>query len=153
MLAVVVQCLSWSTENSHWVARVFWYWCILLDVFAIGISSQQLSILEYLQAGDEQFLQRKPLLGMLVREKDRQQYPDMKMIWVWECPMSLLVYSMTLFIVAVTVHVSYPLINDPAWEEDSKIATAYLIVLGINCLNIVYCSFWIYRRMPRYGDN
>lgn len=117
MLAVDVQCLSWDTENRHWVVHAFWYWCIVLDVFAIGISSQQLSILQYLKVCEAH---QNPLLDMIVKDGNEGKHPDSKMVYVWECPMMLLVHSMILFIIAVSVHVCYPLINDPGWGVDSK---------------------------------
>ncbi|KAL3413053.1 hypothetical protein V8F44DRAFT_488466 [Aspergillus fumigatus] len=86
MLAVDAQCLSWPTENRHWMGRAFWYWCIVLDVFSIGISSQQLSILQYIQACN---LDHSPLLGMIVKENSEGKYPDSNMVYVWECPMML----------------------------------------------------------------
>lgn len=110
MLAVDAQCLSWPTENRHWMGRAFWYWCTVLDVFSIGISSQQLSILQYIQACN---LDHSPLLGMIVKENSEGKYPDSNMVYVWECLMMLLVHSMVFFIVAVSVHVCYPLISDP----------------------------------------
>lgn len=119
MLAVDAQCLSWPTENRHWMGRAFWYWCIVLDVFSIGISSQQLSILQYIQACN---LDHSPLLGMIVKENSEGKYPDSNMVYVWECPMMLLVHSMVFFIVAVSVHVCYPLISDPGFGVDSKVS-------------------------------
>lgn len=145
MLAVDAQCLSWPTENRHWMGRAFWYWCIVLDVFSIGISSQQLSILQYIQACN---LDHSPLLGMIVKENSEGKYPDSNMVYVWECPMMLLVHSMVFFIVAVSVHVCYPLISDPGFGVDSKIASVYIAVLAVNLLNLLYCSYWIYRRLP-----
>ncbi|KAJ6023778.1 hypothetical protein N7540_004575 [Penicillium herquei] len=101
MLAVDAQCLSWDKKNRHWVAHAFWYWCIVLDVFAIGISSQQLSILQYLKFYEAH---QTPLLDMIVKDGNEGKRPDSKMVYVWECPMMLLIHSMVLFTIAVSVH-------------------------------------------------
>lgn len=119
MLAVDVQCLSWPTEDRHWMARAFWYWCTVLDVFAIGISSQQLSILQYLRAHEAH---DNVLLDMIVKDGSEEKHTDLNMVYVWECPMMLLVHSMNLFIFAVSVHVCFPLINGPRWGVDSKVS-------------------------------
>ncbi|OJJ00747.1 hypothetical protein ASPVEDRAFT_40283 [Aspergillus versicolor CBS 583.65] len=145
MLAVDVQCLSWPTEDRHWTARAFWYWCTVLDVFAIGMSSQQLSILQYLESCE---VHHNLLLDMIAKDSKEGKHTDSNMVYVWECPMMLLVHSMILFIVAVSVHVSYPLINGPRWGFDSKIASVYLVALGMNFFNLLYCSYWIYKKMP-----
>lgn len=150
IVALVIGCFSWpDIRDHHWTARAFWYSCISLDVIAIGLATQQTTILESIDHDMDQTGTLVETLGaMLVVGDQPNQEPNWMMIGVWQAPLMLLNYSIILFFVALTIHVCDAFVQERGWGDASKVCafswnTSSTDNTVIDCFCVPYCSrFW-----------
>ena len=92
--------------------------------------------------------------------------PRWKMVFVWQCPVMFLAYSMLLYLLGLTIYVCTPLIRSDPWAGPSDVcnelfakchprliftansqrqaAIIYLVVSFLTMLAYLFCSYWIY---------
>jgi hypothetical protein len=93
-----------------------------LDVIAIGLATQQTTILESIDHDmDQTGTSVEPLGAMLVVGDQPNQEPNWMMIGVWQAPLMLLNYSIILFFVALTIHVCDAFVQERGWGDASKV--------------------------------
>lgn len=146
--ALTVTIFSWpSITATLWVARGLWYSTLFLSIMALVASTQETTLLDsmgltksHLEINSE-ILQR--ILSLLLapkgpsRTKDKTDVgleegilrdvagrrPSWIMLFIWQCPSMLMSYSWVLFVAALTLHVTTPLIERHPWGGPSKVST------------------------------
>ena len=91
-----------------------------------------------------------------------QWKPRWKLIFIWQCPIMFMSYSVCSFIAGLTLFVCSPLVHGDHWSTDSyvritpsavinpkllnstKIAVVYLVTGAITTGVFIFASFWIY---------
>ncbi|KAK4224828.1 hypothetical protein QBC38DRAFT_370112, partial [Podospora fimiseda] len=68
------------------------------------------------------------------------------MIFTWQAPMMLMAYSITAFIIGLTVYITTPL-----YDGGRQAAIVYLVACGLAGLVFVWCSFWAYKFVDLQG--
>ncbi len=156
----------------------------MLSILGILVAAQQVAVLTLLgepkvSRASGHIRRYRPLLLAEVgeREFDVRPYSDgssrsnwgprWKMVFIWQCPMMFLSYSVCFFLAGLTLYVCTPLIRGAQWSEGvnvsrwcflfdllvgeeadfnglSKIAVVYLAVVAIAGSAFLLCAFWIY---------
>ena len=86
--------------------------------------------------------------------------PRWKMVFIWQCPIMFLSYSVCLFLAGLTLFVCTPLIKGEKWDTASdvrfspligtrlltyiQVAVVYLATVAFAGSTFVFASFWIY---------
>ena len=120
---IVTSSFSWNgVDNSYWLAPALWYCSLLLAILGILISSQQIAVLDILglphPTGDirksEEESTRKNIKRflplMLSKDHLGQWQPRWKMVFLWQCGIMFLSYSVTSYLLGLTLYICSPLI-------------------------------------------
>lgn len=155
----------------------------MLSILGILVAAQQVAVLTLLGVPSASrasgcIRHYRPLLLAEVgeRESNVRPYsegnsrgiwrPRWKMVFIWQCPMMFMSYSVCFFLAGSTLYVCTPLIRGAQWSEGvnvsrcflfdllfgeeadfnglSKIAVVYLAVVAIAGSAFLVCAFWIY---------
>ena len=133
MATIVTSSFSWSEAyNSFWLAAGLWYCSLFLAIFGILVASQQIAVLDILglphPTGNvtklEEDVARKKverfLPLMLTRTRRGAWEIRWKMVFVWQCGIQFLSYSIFSYIIGLTLYVCSPLIQGE-WGEQAKV--------------------------------
>lgn len=141
LAGAVIGSFSWFTvENSIWGASACWYSSLVFSILGILLSAQQIAVLKIVgevPAGDgphsRNSIERyKPLLIESPRVKPRAQSlskdkplwrPKRSMVFVWQCPIMFMSYSVCLFLAGLTLLVITPLVKlgERGWSAGAKV--------------------------------
>lgn len=133
---------SWnSVSNSYWLASTLWYCSLVLSILDILISAQQIAVLDLL---DTRQNEKKPAsvrmrvrryLPLLLTKVPPQSSaagfdensigewrPRWKMVFIWQCSIMFLAYSVTLYLAGLTVFICTPLIRRETWSTGSNVS-------------------------------
>lgn len=175
--------------DSYWLASAFWYCSLVLSILAILTSAQQIGVLDLL---DSRQTDRKPASARLrVRrylplmltevpprnngagydENDIGEWrPRWKMVFTWQCSIMFLAYSVTFYLVGLTIFICTPLIRRDTWSTGSnvstsrprqvsleeltniKVAVIFLVMSAVAGAIFIFCSFWIYHYIDLEDD-
>lgn len=165
----------------------------MLSILGILLASQQIAVLNFLghipAEADTTFATTTldkyiPLLlvqqnpGTAVRLGERgnglwhstQWAPRQIMVFVWQCPIMFMSYSVCLFLLGLTLAVATPLIRlrEQGWSTDAnvcltslkallvlmctQIAVFYLVTVGAAGALFVLSSFWVYHFVDINAD-
>jgi hypothetical protein len=144
--AAVIGSFSWTAvSTSFWLCSAFWYCSLVFAIFGILLSAGQTAVLDLLgpprtftesestaaQADIRRYL---PLmLTELRKHRDEAETqagtagvgiwkPRWKMVFTWQCPMMFMSYSVTSFLLGLTMFVCTPLIQGEAWSTESDVS-------------------------------
>ncbi|PSN65407.1 hypothetical protein BS50DRAFT_496770 [Corynespora cassiicola Philippines] len=155
LAAAPIGAFSWTTiEEAHWLTPGFWYGSLIMSILGILISASEVTVLHILGPLPTTGRQRKAIavLGrytsMLLSKEGRSSSKYVarkKMIFVWQCPLMFMSYSVCGFLAGLTTLVCTPLWNrHKDWNDRCNIAVMYLTICGISGAAFVFSSFWIY---------
>ena len=166
--------------DSYWLTSTFWYCSLVLSILGILLSAQQIAVLDLLgeprSHGSRDTIANEagrylPLMLMEVKQSRRADSdigvwkPRWKMVFIWQCPIMFLSYSVCLFLLGLTILVCTPLIRGGGWSTDynvreatfnlcnlivqastdlGKVAIIYLAITAAASGTFVFCSFWVY---------
>lgn len=193
LAAATIGSFSWSAiVDAYWLASAFWYSSLILSICGILLAAQQIAVLQLLgkpptqtysgfpeKADVRRFL---PLMLSEVRARGSRTdsvcdsnsvgewKPRWKMVFVWQCPIMFLSYSVCLFLAGLTLFVCTPLIKGDAWNSASdvrnlthhrcysaltiqQIAVVYLATAASALAIFVFASFWIYHYVDLDHDS
>ena len=143
LAAAVIGSFSWATlGQAYWVASALWYSSLILSILGILISAQQVTVLDLLGAqprtdsSSERIRFVRRYLSFILRE-DRSQAagndPDRlsgigawsvrwKMVFIWQCPVMFMAYSVCAYLAGLTIYVCTPFIRGDPWGAGSKVS-------------------------------
>ncbi len=133
---------SWNTvSDSYWLASTFWYCSLVLSILAILISAQQIGVLDLLDSRqiDKQLasvrLRVRRYLPLLLTEVPPRSSPAgydengigewrprWKMVFIWQCSIMFLAYSVTFYLAGLTIFICTPLIRRETWSTSSNVS-------------------------------
>lgn len=167
LAAATIGSFSWSAiVDAYWLASAFWYSSLILSILGILLAAQQITVLQLLgrpptqtydgfpeKADVRRFL---PLILSEVRphgtrtnavcdsDSVGEWRPRWKMVFIWQCPVMFLSYSICFFLAGLTLFVCTPLIRGDEWNAASDVAVVYLTTGAFALAIFVFASFWIY---------
>jgi len=162
--------------DAYWLASAFWYSSLVLSILGILLASQQTTVLQllgrpptntlggYAEKNDvRRFL---PLILTKVRPRILQDTesvddgyhlgqwrPRWKMVFIWQCPIMFMSYSVCFFLAGLTLFVCTPLIRGDNWSTASNVNISFLIMFSYERTNKLTDSGDIssYRRNRRWN--
>ena len=148
---------SWNAvANAYWLALAFWYASLILSILAIMLAAQQVAVLQILgkpptsltggykekeeirrflplMLSEDKPSRRRLLTGSTLGEDNSsilgKWRPRWKMVFVWQCPMMFLSYSISAFLLGLTLFVCTPLIRNDSWNTSSNVSSALSMAL------------------------
>ncbi|KAF2471779.1 uncharacterized protein BDR25DRAFT_285382 [Lindgomyces ingoldianus] len=160
--AAVIGAFSWNTVvDAYWLAHALWHGSLVLSILGILLAAQQIAILYALgplprvtkpDQADAAIQRYSPLLlskaskqiFQVESQSKKSVQPRKKMVFIWQCPMMLMSYSVTAFLAGLTILVCTPLIRRDEWNSGCNIAVMYLTISAISSAAFLFCSFWIF---------
>ncbi|KAI9699598.1 MAG: hypothetical protein M1820_007097 [Bogoriella megaspora] len=152
LAAAVIGSFSWfSVPDAYWLALAMWYSSLFLSILGIALAAQQLAVLNILGELPEES-ESEAAMGslnrylhlMLSRQYRLKPRPKWKMVFIWQCPTMFMSYSLSFFLLGLTLLVCTPLIRGGAWNTNKAVAIFYLVNGAAAGLVFLLCSFWIY---------
>lgn len=144
LAAAVIGSFSWnSVSDAYWLAPALWHCSLVLSILGILLSAQQVAVLNLM--GELPTRSTLPLatadvrryLVLMLSEIGQQELeresqlrrnglgvwkPRWKMVFVWQCPIMFMSYSVCLFLAGLTVLVCTPLIRGGDWSTDANVS-------------------------------
>ena len=135
--------------EAYWLASAFWYSSLVLSILGILMAAQQTSVLHLLgkpapSAVDDclektnmhRFLpliltEKRPQIPRSARSLDlgggnKKWRPRWKMVFIWQCPIMFMSYSVCFFLIGLTLFVCTPLIRADSWNTACNVGSAML---------------------------
>ena len=147
LAAATIGAFSWNAVlDAYWLASAFWYSSLVLSIFGLLLASQQTAVLQLLGKPPTQTLNRceekadvgrfLPLILTKIRSLDTESAndsysiqkwrPRWKMVFIWQCPIMFLSYSISCFLVGLTLLVCTPLIRGDGWNTASNVSFCFV---------------------------
>ena len=105
-------------KDAYWLASAFWYCSLVLSLLGILLSAQQASAIEHLgkpnldSANEAKEAHRYMPLILSPMDSTRNKWVlKRRMIFVWQCPIMFMSYSVWTFVCGMTLYVTTPLIR------------------------------------------
>lgn len=118
LAAAVIGSFSWTTiEEAYWLTHGFWHASLVLSILGILISASQITVLNTLgplpnrQRGTQTMDSIKRYEPLLLSHTGSKFIPRRKMLFLWQCPMMFMSYSVCAFLAGLSVLVCTPLIR------------------------------------------
>lgn len=140
LAGAVIGSFSWfSITSAFWLASACWYASLVLSILAILLAAQQISVFHFLgdvseldpKSGRSTFERYRSLLIENVPNNRNQSLdPEVSrfrskstMVFIWQCPMMFMSYSVCLFLLGLTLVVITPLIRlrRQGWNGDVNV--------------------------------
>ena len=145
LAAAVIGAFSWSSAfGAYWLAPALWYCSLVLSILGMMLAAQQIAVVQLLEARRSHVDARSikphvdrylPLMLTEIRQQSsetelqmdgnapvRQRKPRWKMVFIWQCPMMFMSYSLCSFLSGLTIYVCTPLIRGEAWNSGSNVS-------------------------------
>ncbi|MCJ1270604.1 hypothetical protein MMC22_010501 [Lobaria immixta] len=143
--AAVIGSFSWNAAfDAYWVAPALWYSSLVLSIFGLLLSTQQIAVLQLLDADgvhgkpDSTNIDVSRYLPLMVTDKPQHLYPAetqrdghgirtlrprWKMVFAWQCPIMFMSYSVCLYLSGLLIYVCTPLIRGNGWDAGSNVSS------------------------------
>jgi hypothetical protein len=83
---------------------------------------------------------------------EQETQPSVIMMYMWQNPVMLMAWSVVIFLLGLTLHVTSPLRHDLSGINNRKTGIFFLTSGAIASLNFLWCNFWIYR-VAQHGED
>ncbi|KAG8531349.1 uncharacterized protein KY384_002978 [Bacidia gigantensis] len=175
LAAATIGSFSWNAViDAYWLAAAFWYSSLILSILGILLSAQQITVFQLLGKPPNDLKDRdstiksiRRFLPLILSEVSPSRTyaetandlgeigrwrPRWKMVFIWQCPVMFMSYSVSLFMAGLTIFVCTPLIRFEGWTTGANIAVFYLVTVALTGPIFAFASFWIYHYVDLEHD-
>ncbi|KAI1414627.1 hypothetical protein F5Y13DRAFT_158970 [Hypoxylon sp. FL1857] len=151
--AVASSAFTWptiTTPGVSWVVRAAWYSSLLLSLASICTATQQSIVLSRLATNPQGSVILRMMLGKSKHQGSNGQLePRRLQLYIWQVPVSLLSGGVYFFLAGLTVMVwNLGQMVDLNWDQDdTKVVTVFMIVLGFVVFSYVLSTAGLYNRI------